>query len=103
MGDRLDELALAADGGEPWFHTFEMPESGTIHILRADPAQKTIAWPQDNVFPAVAYCGHLTYLLPGDLTAHTEPVAVDALSKQLCRACQANTPDLYTTAPTETE
>lgn len=63
----------------PEWYSFEMPHTGTEHILKSDPDQKTLRFPESPEFHATATCGRSIYLREGDLTKHDELLELDLL------------------------
>lgn len=80
---------------DPAFYTFQHPTTGTVHVLRSNPRQKTLEFPEDVHFHAVGFCGQgQTPLREGDITPHYAPLDLDEFP-QLCRNCERVMPKLY--------
>lgn len=78
---------------EPGFYTYTNPNTGTVHVLRSNPRQKTLEYPEETHFHAVGFCGQGKFHMEmEDLTAHYTPIARTA---DLCGSCERVIPDLY--------
>lgn len=87
---------MSADGErEPAFYTYEKPTTGTLHVLRSNPRQKTLEFPEETHFHAVGFCGQAqTPLDTGDIEAHYQPLDLDE-TPDLCGNCEKAVPWLY--------
>lgn len=82
---------MARTDTDPAFHTFEYPSTGTTHVLRSSPAQKTVDYPHSPGFYAKAYCGVGIHLREGDLTPYTMPVSPGETAP-FCAHCRRRAP-----------
>lgn len=72
---------------------FRYPSTGTRHLLKSDPEQATLRYPESDEFSARAYCGVEVKLRDGDLGEF--PTVVDADEHPgACRLCLMHAPVL---------
>lgn len=65
---------------------FEYPPTGTRHLLKSDPEQATLRYPESDEFSARAYCGVEVKLRDGDLESF--PTTVDVADHpEACWLC----------------
>lgn len=83
---------------DPAFWTYRNPTSGTVHVLRSNPRQKTLEYPRETHFHAIGFCGRGQQPLDaGDLTPHYTPLDLDEIRDDLCGNCERCVPVLYIT------